>query len=141
MADLNLVVLQGRLCGDPELKQTQSGKSICTINIAVNSYSSGANKADFFGVTCWEKTANLVATYFKKGSQILVRGRLSARKYEKDGAQRVVYEVTANEVCFCGAKADNNANNGVAAAPAFTPAAPQSMPQFEAIGPDEDLPF
>lgn len=140
MADLNVVVLQGRLCADPELRQTSSGKNVCALNIAVNTYSGGNNKAEFFNVTCWERTANLVAQYFKKGSQILVRGRLASRKYEKDGAQRTSVEVTADEICFCGSKSDNSPN-AASAAQAYESNISKGLPKFEPVGNDEDLPF
>lgn len=137
MADLNLTVVQGRLCADPELRQTGSGKYVCSFSVAVNSYSGGQSKADFFTVVCWDKTASLVANYFKKGSQILVRGRLTSRKYEKDGASRTAIEITADEVCFCGSKAENNPY----AATAAQAYAPTEMPKFEPVGSEEDLPF
>lgn len=141
MADLNTVILQGRITHDPELKTTQSGKSVATVSIAVNSYHGGTNTANFFNIVCWDKTANTLATYFKKGSQILVRGRLTNRSYEKDGVKRSVTEVVADEICFCGTKADNGVNAAASAYGASSGASTADMPKFEPVGSDEDLPF
>jgi single-strand DNA-binding protein len=141
MADLNTVILQGRITHDPELKTTQSGKNVSTASIAVNSYAGGTKVASFFNIVCWDKTANTLATYFKKGSQILLRGRLTNRSYEKDGVKRSVTEVVADEICFCGTKADNGVNAAASAYGASSGASTADMPKFEPVGSDEDLPF
>lgn len=141
MADLNTVILQGRITHDPELKTTQSGKNFATASIAVNSYSGGTTTANFFNIVCWDKTANTLATYFKKGSQIIVRGRLNNRSYEKDGVKRSSTEIVADELCFCGAKADGGTNAAAGAYGANSGTSTANMPKFEPVGSDEDLPF
>lgn len=98
----NLVAQQGRLVKDPELRKTTSGTSVCSFTIAVDGNFKD-KQADFFNCIAWKNTADFVSKYFHKGSSILVKGELHNRSYEKDGSKRVITEITANEVYFCGA--------------------------------------
>ena len=77
--NFNKVILGGRLTADPELKTTQSGIAVVSFSIAVNRrYKNAAQQteADFFNVTAWRSTAELVARYFRKGSSICVVGTI-----------------------------------------------------------------
>lgn len=129
---LNNVTLMGRLVADPEIRTTSSGKSVATFRIAVDrAYSKDGNKqADFITIVAWEKTADFISKYFKKGSMIALRGEIQTRNYEdSNGNKRTAVEVLAREVSFCGGK-----NEGVSAP--STPA-----PDFEEIPDDEFPPF
>jgi len=97
---VNRVVLVGRLTRDPELRTTTTGKSVCGFSIAVDKRFKGDGDAtaDFFRISCWEKTAQFVAEYLTKGSLVAVDGRLQQRTYEKDGDKREVVEVVAESV-------------------------------------------
>jgi single-strand DNA-binding protein len=99
---INRVVLVGRLTRDPEMRTTQSGKSVCDFSIAVQKRikpQDGSPDADFFRVTAWEKTAEFVANYLSKGRLVAVDGRLQSRKYTaQDGTNREVVEVIAESV-------------------------------------------
>ena len=112
---LNRVILMGRLVSDPELKTTPSGVSVTTFRIAVdrNYVKSGEErKADFFDIVCWRQTAEFVCRYFGKGSLIAVEGQLQSRTYQaKDGSNRYVVEVVADNVSFTGERRDNS-NSG-----------------------------
>ena len=103
---LNRVVLMGRLCDDPELKQTNTGISVTTFRIAVDrSYvKSGAERqADFFDVVCWRSTADFVCRNFCKGALIAIDGQLQSRQYTaKDGTNRTAIEVVAENASFTG---------------------------------------
>lgn len=110
MAQFNKVILAGHLTRDPELKQTTSGESVTTFSLAVNR--TGKNgECDFFDVTAWRKTAELVATYLKKGRPVLVCGRLQNRSWtDKQGNKRTSTEIVADEVAFI----DNKTSEEVA---------------------------
>lgn len=134
---LNHIIIHGRLTADPELKQTQSGVSVCNITVAVDrSYKNGEDKqADFFTVICWRSLADMVGKYFKKGKEIIVSGEMQSRKWkDKDGNNRISWELMANGVDFCGSKSDSNGSD-------FAPSAPAVQPKMEEIDPDDDLPF
>ena len=81
MSSFNKVILMGNLTRDPELRQTQSGTSVCRFSIAVNrSYNSQdgslRDETCFVEIDCFGKSAENVARYFSKGKPILVEGRL-----------------------------------------------------------------
>ena len=108
---LNTITIHGRLTQDVELKQTQSGVSVCNFTVAVErSYSKGEDKiTDFFTVVCWRGLADMVAKYFTKGKEILVSGEMQSRKWQdNDGNNRVSWEIQANTVDFCGSKGNTN---------------------------------
>lgn len=104
---LNTITIHGRLTQDVELKQTQSGVSVCNFTVAVDrSYSKGEDKiTDFFTVVCWRGLADMVSKYFGKGKEIIVSGEMQSRKWQdNDGNNRVSWEIQANTVDFCGSK-------------------------------------
>lgn len=151
MASFNKVILMGNLTADPELKQTQSGISACTISIAVNRRRSKEdnNDVDFFNVQTWRQTAEFVSRYFKKGKPILVCGQLQTRSWtDNNGNKRTATEVVADEVSFVGgAESSTEAQRAPAeqieanASPSYTPAAYGGNAQFEELNSDEPLPF
>lgn len=108
---LNHIVLQGRCVKDPELRHTQSGTAVATVTIAVDrDYQSGGNErqTDFIQLVAWRKTGEFISKYFSKGSMILVEGALQSRKYQdKNGNDRVAWEVVASQVHFGDSKKDN----------------------------------
>lgn len=108
---LNHITIHGRLTADPELKQTQSGVSVCNFIAAVDrSYKNGEEKqTDFFTVVCWRGLADMVSKHFAKGKEILVSGEMQSRKWQgNDGNNRVSWEIQANTIDFCGNKGNTN---------------------------------
>lgn len=136
---LNVAVLTGRLCADPELKQTQSGVSVVTICVAVDRrFKSGEDRqADFINVTAWRNTAEFISKYFHKGDMIALHGSIQTRKYQdKDGNNRTAFEVLAEQVHFVGGKKDS------APQPRVEEKAPASAQSFMDVTVDDgDLPF
>ena len=126
---MNQVTIIGNLTKAPDMRQTTSGKNVCSLTIAVNRRYKGADgktTADFFSVQAWEKLAELCARYLDKGSKVFVSGELRNRSYEaKDGSKRTVTEIIANEVEFLSPKAE--------------PATPP-VEEWEQVE-DSDLPF
>lgn len=112
---MNKVVLIGRLTRDPELRYTQSGSAVTSFTLAVDrrfTNQSGEREADFINCVAWQKTAEFVANYFKKGRQMALEGRLQVRSYEgNDGQRRWVTEVIAEQIEFVGPKNDNGGTN------------------------------
>lgn len=137
----NKVILIGNITADPELKQTQSGTSVCSFNIAINRYSKepDAKKVDFFTVVAWQAKAEFVSKYFKKGQAIVVVGRLENRGWsDEQGNKRISTEIIADEVSFVGNKeAATEAKNEPYVPSAYT----QNSQNFEEIPGDEQLPF
>lgn len=102
---LNVVVLQGRLGQDPETRYTSGGKTVTNIGLAVDQGFGEEKTVSWINVTAWQKTAEFVTKYFKKGDAILVQGRLQARTYtDKNEQQKTVLEVVAEKVDFPGGR-------------------------------------
>ncbi len=107
---LNTITIHGRLTQDVELKQTQSGVSVCNFTVAVDrSYTKGEDKiTDFFTVVCWRGLAEMVSKYFGKGKEIIVSGEMQSRKWQdNDENNRISWEIQANTVDFCGSKGNS----------------------------------
>ena len=113
---LNVVAIIGRLAASPELKTTNSGKSVCSFRIANDSGykdASGQSQTNWLDVTAWGKTAEFVCKYFPKGALIAIDGRLQTRQYQdKNGQNRTAVEIVANNINFAGPKSSSPASNG-----------------------------
>ena len=100
---LNHIVLMGRLTRDPEVRYTQSQITVTSFRIAVDrDFGRGEERqTDFIDVVAWRSTGEFVGKYFRKGSMIVVSGRLQMREWQdKDGNKRVSAEVVADNVYF-----------------------------------------
>lgn len=151
---LNCAVIMGRLVADPELRTTTSGISVISFRVAVdrNFVRQGEERqADFIDVVAWRQTAEFVSRYFRKGSMIAVQGSIQTRNYEdRNGNKRTAVEIVADNVSFCGSKAEtgNTGNTARYEEPA-RPQAQQNAPayatgsvgDFNDIQDDDELPF
>ena len=127
----NKAIVIGRLTKAPELKQTNSGKSVCGFSIAVDRRFD-REKTDFLSIVAWGKTAEFVCNYFHKGDAIGIDGHIETRSYEKDGVRRTATEIIAEAAFFVGGKNSNsNTENAVQC----------ETSQFEQIEDEHDLPF
>ncbi|MDD6644859.1 MAG: single-stranded DNA-binding protein [Oscillospiraceae bacterium] len=157
---LNRVILMGRITADLELKRTASGISVTSFTVAVdrNYVKQGEQRqTDFINVVCWRQQAEFVCRYFGKGSMIAVEGQLQTRTYQaKDGTNRYVTEVVADNISFTGERRDqsNSGYNSYAPANNQQPVYQQAPVQeqqtsysngansdFEEMPMDDDLPF
>lgn len=102
----NKATLIGRLVRDAELKYTQNGKGVASFTIATDD-GYGENKTtDFIKVICWEKTAENVAKFTKKGSLVLVEGRIKTGSYDRDGVKVYTTDIQASRVVFLDSKSN-----------------------------------
>ena len=146
---INMVALMGRLTYEPELRTTPSGVSVIRFQVACdrNYQRAGAERqADFIDCVAWRQTAEFISRFFHKGSMIAVEGSIQTQNFtDKNGNQRKSVEVVANNVSFCGSKAETG-TQGAGEAPAFAQPAPSyasaDNSDFEEIvDDDDDLPF
>ncbi|MBR2100635.1 MAG: single-stranded DNA-binding protein [Eubacterium sp.] len=145
---INTVALMGRLTYDPELRSTPSGVSVIRFQVACdrNYQKSGEDRqADFIDCVAWRQTAEFISRYFRKGSMIAVEGSIQTSNYtDKDGNKRKQVEVVANNVSFCGSKAESGMDQTQSYAPAAPSYANASNSDFEEIvdsDSEDDLPF
>ena len=102
---MNKCMMLGRLTRDPEVRVTQDGQTtIAKFGIAVDRRGK-EDKADFFNVTAFNKTAQFAEKYLKKGTKIALAGRLQQDEYtNKDGQKVTSVSIVAEEVVFCESK-------------------------------------
>lgn len=107
---MNSVNLIGRITKDIELRTTQSGHKCVQFTLAVDKVVNKQKSADFINMVAWDKTAELINQYFRKGSQMGITGRLSTRNYQgKDGKPVYVTEVIVDNLTFCDSKKEEPA--------------------------------
>ena len=103
---MNGAFITGRLTADPELRTTNSNKSVVAFSVAVHRPFT-KNTTDFIDCVAWESNADFVSKYFRKGSRIEIAGIIIPRTYEKDGVRRTVTEIHCNNIGFGESKKDS----------------------------------
>lgn len=168
---LNKVILMGRLCADPDFRQTQNGTAVCRLRLAVNrpfaNRQTGERETDFINVSCWRQSAEFASRYFHKGSMVIVEGSLRNNDYtDGNNIKHYSMEVMADNISFGESKraAQENGYQGAYQQPAYNnapapqPSAPAPAPvaamedsvgaaqlgdlgEFEEILSDGEVPF
>lgn len=140
---LNSCTIQGRLAADPQLRQTTSGKSVCSFRIACTRNFGKDPETDWLDCVAWGQTGEFVSKYFQKGAQILLQGNIQTRQYQdKNGNNRKAVEINAERVFFCGGKqTQENAETPAQSKTAANESALDNSSDFSTIEEDEDLPF
>lgn len=104
-------IIVGNMTRDPELRSTPSGAQVCSFSVAVNrnykdSSGSQQESVSFIDCSAWGRAAEIIAQYAKKGSGILVSGRLEQRSWEdKEGQKRSRVEIVVEDFNFVGGNA------------------------------------
>ena len=105
---INVCIICGHLTKDVELLKTQNGNSVAKFTVAVDGYN---DNTDFINCVAWNKLADIVNMYCKKGDLVTVEGRISVRNYENQQGKKVyITEVVANNVQL-PPKSDSNGQN------------------------------
>lgn len=106
----NRSILMGRICNEPTLSTTSSGKSVTAFRVAVErAYrpKEGERETDFFNVRAWGKRAEFVCKYFSKGSMIMLEGERQQQRYtDKNGNSAIWDEIVADIIRFTGEKSN-----------------------------------
>lgn len=138
--NINSCMFTGNLTADPELKRTQSGKSVATFTIAVNKFYGKEKSVMFLNCVAWDKKAEFLTQWFSKGASVFVAGALEDHPWtNKDGKKIHSLELTCSDIQFCSIK-------GEAPADVFN-GAPNSdnsindIDNFEELSADDMLPF
>ncbi len=137
------IIIVGNLGRDPELRYTPSGQTVTTFNVASNRQYTNSDgqlvkETIWFRVTTWGKTAETCSQYLRKGSKVLIEGRLNAdpstgspRTFTRqDGSVGASFEVTANTVRFLSTRMEDESG----ALPGEYPPPPQGVES-------DDIPF
>ena len=108
MADVNRIVISGRLARDPELRHTQQDRPVCNLALAVHRRYTDREgepqeETSFVEVEAWAQTAEAIAAHLGKGAPALVEGRLREDRFEdREGRSRSKTRVVADNVEFLG---------------------------------------
>lgn len=136
---MNNVTLIGRLTKDPELRYTQSGMAICAFTLAVNRESK-KDEADFIRVKAFDKIAESIGRYKKRGDQIAVKGHIQTGSYEnKDGQKVFTTDVIVERCEFLGSNNQGNQSNQEPVQDNTEPSEQVTIDGFAAA--EEDIPF
>ena len=106
----NKVILIGHLGNDPEVKDLGSGTKVANFSLATNDYykdpqGERVENTQWHYLVAWNKTAEILEKYVKKGQEVAIEGKLTNRSYDdKEGNKRYVTEVVVNELVLLGKK-------------------------------------
>ena len=129
---MNKIIIIGNLTGDPAIRTTRDGISVCDFTVAVN----GRRKEDpaqFFRVSVWRQMAENCHKYLAKGRKVCVTGAVSDHTYQgNDGTTRVSLDIQANDVEFLSTAYGDSQQQ--------SEPEPQ-QPVYTPITPDDDIPF
>ena len=112
---INRVILVGRITKEPELRTTASGVNVLSFTLVFdnkNKNADGTRGSSFINCTAWRNSADIIARYCHKGSQIGIDGSLQERKFQRrDGTNASVIEVVVSEVALLGSKGGQSSYN------------------------------
>lgn len=145
--NLNKVIIAGNLTRDPELRQTPSGQSVCTIGVATNrvwTNPSGQKQeaVEFHNVVLWGRLAEITNQYLKKGRLVLIEGRLQTRSWDdkQTGQKKYRTEIVAENIQF-GPQGGGNFGGGAPAQrePAAAEQPPAEIPTVQYPADEEEI--
>ena len=143
MSSLNKATIIGRVGSDPEVRYLENGNTVAKFSIATSeSYTNKAGEkvenTEWHRIEAWDKLAQIIEKYVKKGSLLYVEGKIKTDKYtDKDGTEKYSTSIRINEMKMLGSKPERSSENPEPVNPALKNAPKQLVP--EAV--DDDLPF
>lgn len=155
MASINKVILVGNLGQDPEVKYMPSGGAVANISIATtDSWKDKAtgekkDKTEWHRVVFFNRLAEIVGEYLRKGSQVYIEGNLRTRKWQDQGGQeRYTTEIVAREMQMLGSRAGGSSDFQQSPSQSSAPAQASQKPAQQSSEPpqnfdnfDDDIPF
>ena len=150
MRGFSKAIITGNLTRDPELRSTPNGASVCSFSVAVNrTYrdASGEQREDVSFIDCsaWGKLGEMISQYAKKGTGVLVSGRLDQRSWEDKttGQKRSRVEIVVEDFNFTGGARDNGSNTNNFGASNEVDNTPSDIPDDIPVGEIDlsDVPF
>lgn len=140
---MNKFIGLGRLTKDPELRSTQSGLEIASFTLAINrnfKNKEGDYETDFLNCQAFNKKAEFITKYFKKGNMMAITARAQTRSYDdNDGKKRFITEFIVEEVYFAGNSGEKKNDTSVEVPQNYT--SDYDTAGSEITLNDEDLPF
>jgi single-strand DNA-binding protein len=147
---INKVFLLGNVGKDPEIRSTAGGMTVASFTLATaDRKKEGANWVDsteWHNIVCFQRTAEIVRDYVKKGSQILVEGKITNRSWDdkESGQKRYKTEILVNELTLLGGKSGSSEGGSYAKSntTSYAGGTTASQPDYADTGiTDDDIPF
>lgn len=127
---MNNIIIIGNLTGDPAIRTTRDGISVCDFTVAVNGHRK-EDPAQFFRVSVWRQLGENCHKYLAKGRKVFVSGPLTARTYQaNDGTTRVSLDIQASEVEFLSPASSDSQQQSAPEPqqPVYTPVTNDDLP-------------
>src|SRR4051794_799343 len=137
MTNINRVILTANLTSDPEVRQLQSGTTLCRLRVASNTRrrqqdGSWGDKVNYFDVVVWGAQGEAAQRFLSRGSPVAIDGRLEWREWEAEGGQkRQAVEIVAESLQFLGGRERGEQPSETRGESAPAPSPPN----------DDDIPF
>jgi single-strand DNA-binding protein len=150
---VNKVFLLGNVGKDPEIRSTAGGMTVASFSLATadrqkDAQGNWADKTEWHNLVCFQRTAEIVRDYVKKGSQIFVEGKIQTRSWDDktSGEKKYKTEILVNELSLLGGRAGASEGGGSGyskpAAASYDRAQPAPAPDYGGEGiTDDDIPF
>ena len=150
---VNKVFLLGNVGKDPEIRSTAGGMTVASFSLATadrakDAQGNWADKTEWHNLVCFQRTAEIVRDYVKKGSQIFVEGKIQTRSWDDktSGEKKYKTEILVNELSLLGGKGGGSEGGGSYSKPAssspYDQRQPATTPDFGDSGiTDDDIPF
>jgi single-strand DNA-binding protein len=148
---VNKVFLLGNVGKDPEIRSTAGGMTVASFSLATadrqkDAQGNWADKTEWHNIVCCHRTAEVVRDYVKKGSQLLIEGKIQTRSWDDktSGEKKYKTEILCNELTLLGGKSDGATSGGYSksSTASFDQRSPASLPDYADVGiTDDDIPF
>ncbi len=151
---VNKVFLLGNVGKDPEIRSTAGGMTVASFSLATaerakDPQGNWVDKTEWHNIVCFQRTAEVVRDYVKKGSQLLIEGKITNRSWDDktSGEKKYRTEIICNELTLLGGKSDGGSGGNYSKASSsssssYSQAAPVSAPDYGGHEiTDDDIPF
>jgi single-strand DNA-binding protein len=150
---VNKVFLLGNVGKDPEIRATAGGMTVASFSLATadrakDAQGNWADKTEWHNIVCFQRTAEVVRDYVKKGSQLLIEGKIQTRSWDDkaSGEKKYKTEILCNELTLLGGKGGGAGEGGGSyskpAATSYDQRQPAGTPDYGDAGiTDDDIPF
>jgi single-strand DNA-binding protein len=149
---VNKVLLLGNVGKDPEIRSTAGGMTVASFTLATadrqkDAQGNWADKTEWHNLVCFQRTAEVVRDYVKKGTQLFIEGKIQTRSWDdkESGQKRYKTEILVNELTLLGSKAGGESSGGgytKSNTATYDQRTPVSQPDYADTGiTDDDIPF
>lgn len=148
---INKIFLLGNVGKDPEIRSTAGGMTVASFTLATadrqkDAQGNWADKTEWHNLVCFQRTAEVVRDYVKKGTQLFIEGKIQTRSWDdkESGQKRYKTEILVNELTLLGSKSGGESGGGYSKSntASYDQRTPASQSDYADVGiTDDDIPF